>query len=450
MSKDYVIVGAGFRGFCDALQLLKEPGARITIVDREPFFGGIAYSGTHDGFAVDKGVHMFDSIPQDLADNVTEIMEGKVRSIDFVSVSAFNGVATDGYSLPDLASLPADVKARITQELKVLAANAATAPPPRTLLDLLHSRYGLTAGGIFAEIFAHVYNVDAAQAQPDAISRTSLGRLKHLDDPEMIALKASDPFLDSVLAARRKALGKVDDLVSLYPDTGEAMRGWCTRAQKWLEARGVTMCLGQGLKALEPAGAKLRVVTDQQSIDADHVIWTNDNTQALASLLGFDFDTRALVSGTPMLFATLVTQAKHIKDFTYLQNFDREGITYRTASAGIYSNQVDARGCSFVTCECPAPVNSERWNNHSQAHEAIWAECKALGIVTPEAQLVSHSVLRVPVTFKVSKLGYDAKIAEFNEELARRSRRVLFRDPKPFFRREIYLDSFKVPELLAA
>lgn len=450
MSKVYVVIGAGFRGFCDALALLSVPGARIYIVDREPYFGGISYSGRFAGFSVDKGVHMFDSIPSALADNVREIMDGQVREVEFVSVSAFNGITTDGYSLPDLSSLPASTREQITLELRELANVHDQAAPARSLLELFHQRYGRTAGDIFAGIFQHVYNIDAAQAQPDAIARTSLGRLKYQDDPEMIALKGSHPFLDNVLAARRKALGKIDDLESLYPATGDAMRGWCDRAQRWLEARGVTMCLGHQITALEVRGAGVTVVTDKARIEADKIIWTNDNTQALASLLGFDFDTRSYVSGTPMLFATLVTRAEDIKNFTYLQNFDREGVTYRTASAGIYSGQVDAQGNSFVTCECPAPMGSSLWNEHELAHERIWQECKDLGIVASDAKLVAHQVMRVPVTFKVSKLGYDEQIAQFQTEVARRAPSVIFRDVKPFFRRDIYLDSLKIADLVQA
>lgn len=229
------------------------------------------------------------------------------------------------------------------------------------------------------------------------------------------------------------------------------MRGWCVRAERWLEARGVTMCLGENLLSIQKFGGKLRVVTDKTGIiDADHVIWTNDNAQALATLLGFDFDTRSYQSGTPMLFATMVTRRENIKDFTYLQNFNQDGITYRTASAGIYSNQTDAAGNSFVTSECPAPIGSERWNNFADIHGAIWQECKDLGIVSLDAKLSSHSVLRLPSTFKVAKLGYDEKIAEFQRELTVRAPKLVFRDPKPFFRRDIYLDSFKLQALLEA
>ena len=34
MGKVYVVVGAGFRGYCDTLQLLQESDAKIYVVDR--------------------------------------------------------------------------------------------------------------------------------------------------------------------------------------------------------------------------------------------------------------------------------------------------------------------------------------------------------------------------------------------------------------------------------
>lgn len=449
MSKNFVIIGAGFKGFCDALQLLNTPGNEVTIIDRDPFFGGMSYSGSFHGFAVDKGVHMFDSIPADLAEIVEEIMDGRVRTVDFISMSAFNGVITDGFSLPDLNSLDQTTKDQITAELKALAARGPATRQPRTLAELFEDRYGKTASGIFGNIFKAVYNIAAEDALPDAISKTSLGRLKHLDDDKMLELKQSNTWLDSVLAARRKAVGKVDDLVSIYPDTGEAMRGWCDRAAKWIERKGATLRLGEQVKAILPSGDKTIVETSQGRYEADHVIWTNDNTKALSNAMGFDFDAGRLISGTPMLFATLVTQARHIRNFTYLQNFDPDGITYRTASAGIYSGQTDDEGASFVTCECPAAMDSERWINAPQMHTPIWEECKKLGIVSNDAELIAHSVVRAPVTFKVEKLGYDTLIAEFNEEVKKRNPRVVFRDVKPFFRRHIYLDSLNLQSMFA-
>ncbi len=448
MSKTYVVAGAGFRGFCDAMELLKVPGNKVHIVEPAPFFGGIAYSREVKGFAVDKGVHVFDSIPVDLADIVNEIMDGHTKTIEFVSASAFNGVVTDGFSLPDLASLDEGTKAKIKDELLALAKLDHSSDNPANLGELFRQRFGETAGGVFGRIFEKVYSIHPDRVEASGLSVTSLHRLKFLGDPEMVELK-KDPWLDTVLAARRKAVGKVDDFVSIYPDTGEAMKGWCDRAAKWLEAKGAVISYGEKITAIKDTASGVSVTTDKQVIEADKVIWANDNVAALAGALGFEADLKGLQHGTPMVFATLITQAKQIKDFTYLQNFEPDAFTYRTAAAGLFSNQIKEDGTSFITCECPAAIGSDTWERSDEIAPEIWAECQALGIVQEDAELLDHEVIRIPSTFKPALVGFTDKIAEIYAEIPKHSERVHLHNVEPFFRRDIYLDSLGLNEKVA-
>ena len=280
------------------------------------------------------------------------------------------------------------------------------------------------------------------------IAQTSLGRLKFLDDDKMLALKQSSEWLDSVLAARRTAVGKVDDYVSIYPSDGRAMKGWCDRAQTWLEQKGVDIRLGEKIGYIRESASGVTLSTDKQDYEADHVIWSNDNAQALGHALDIDAEaTRQYQYGTPMLFATMMCKAEHIKDFTYLQNFEPSALTYRTASAGIYSRQ-NHDGVSFITSECPATINSDHWNNAEALLPHIWQEIKDLGIVSSEADMLDSNMLRIPSTFKLAKCGYSEKIAEFNDTVAQRFKRVLLRNVVPFFRRDIYFDSLKLRALV--
>lgn len=450
MGKTHIVIGAGFRGFCDSMHLLNQPGNRVIIVDSAPFFGGISYSGTIKGFAVDKGVHLFDAITPDLVDILSEIMDGKIRHIDPIGLSAYNRVMTEGFSLPDLSSLDADTKDRITHELHAIANAGGAVDAPVSLAELFLGRFGTTAGGIFCDIFKAVYNTNAQDVQPDALSKTSLSRLKHLDDAAMLALKSSDPWLDSVLAARRAALGPANKLITVYPDDGHALRGWCDRAAAWLTAKGAQIFLGENITAITQEQGKVVVQTTKQRITGDSVIWTNDNTHDLAKAMGFEFDTRSYLSTTPMVFATFFTKASDIADFTYLQNFDPGSLTYRTATAGIYSGQVNSDGVSFITCECPTSTESPLWQEAERFAVPIWQECKDLGLIHPDAALVDHHILRLPATYKVAKLGYDARIHEFTDAVATRNPRVIFRDVKPFFRCDIYAESKKNIVALAA
>eukprot|EP01093_Parvamoeba_rugata_P000187 TRINITY_DN1017_c0_g2_i1.p1 TRINITY_DN1017_c0_g2~~TRINITY_DN1017_c0_g2_i1.p1 ORF type:complete len:450 (-),score=26.35 TRINITY_DN1017_c0_g2_i1:932-2281(-) len=449
MGKTYVVAGAGFKGFCDCLELLKQPNCKIYMIDPAPFFGGVIYSSEVQGFNVDKGVHVFDSIPVDLAEVISEIMDGAVKEIEFVSESAFNGKVTQGYSLPDLSSMD-DVRVKniITAELIRSASKDHSKDNFRTLGELFRGHYGETAGSIFAEIFTNIYHIEPDQLEAKALSQTSLGRMKHLSDEEMLVLK-SHPWLDTVLAARRKShKTKVDDFVSIYPNTGEAMRGWCERTAQWLQDKGVELCLGESVVKLTDQSEKVLVKTTQREIVADKVIWANDNVKALSSALGFECDLREYQHSTSLVLMTMITEADKIKNFTYLQNFDPEAVNYRIASAGIFSGQIKDDGTSFITCECPVDSNGDEWKNPDELADRAWQECKMLGIVAQDATLVHRDIAKIPVAFKLPKLGYSEQLNRFRLEIASRSKNVLFRDVTPFYRREIYLDSLGISKLL--
>ena len=140
------IVGSGFRGIFDALILSENKNNHLTIYDKSEFFGGISRSQNIFGFNVDMGVHMFDSVQKELYETVSEVMEGNIHTIDFISQSAYKNKITDGYSLPDLSSESDLIRDKITNEVISLAADPelsqSNISKSNTLLDLLINRYG--------------------------------------------------------------------------------------------------------------------------------------------------------------------------------------------------------------------------------------------------------------------------------------------------------------------
>ena len=445
MGKNYIIVGAGFRGFCDSLELLKIDGNKVHIIEPAPFFGGINYSMKIKGFYVDKGVHIFDSIPFDLADIINEIMEGQTRPVDFVSASAFNGFVTDGYSLPDLSSLEKSIKQKIKREILELASKGASEKKYKNLEALFIGRFGPTVGNIYRQIFKKIYSINPDLVAASGLAVTSLHRLKFLDDQKMLKLK-EDPYLDTILAARRKSMGKIDDTVSIYPDTGEAMRGWCERAAEWLKSKGAIISLGEKIISIQDNAKGVSVKTDKGIYEANKVIWANDNISSLTNILGIKTDIKDLQYGTPMVYAILMTHVDKIKNFTYLQNFNINGYTFRTAATGLFSNQVRDDGISFITSECPVEIGSVKWKNAKNLVPDIWEECKALEIVKQDADLVDYKIIRFPSTFKPPLVGYHEKLEDILDEVQKRSQRVYVNNTEPFFRREIYLDSLELNE----
>lgn len=446
MKKNIIIAGTGFRGFCDAVQLAKNPDYQITMLDPAPFFGGIAYSREVQGFYVDKGVHMFDSIPKELGTIVDEIMNHDTQTIEFVSASHFNGHVTEGFSLPDLSSLEERTKEQIRNELLSISASTK-AGSPKNLQELFLKRFGPTAGNIYCDIFKRVYSIGADKIDPSGLAHTSLHRLKFLDDPEMLALK-EDSHLDGILAARRRSFNLDDGLISLYPTSGAAMQGWCIKAQKWLEDKGIDIKLGHKISGIQQDQQGVVVKTNQGTFSADKLLWSNDNLTALCHTLQLDVEETKFHHGTPMVFITFILKADKIKDFTYIQNFDLKALTYRTAAAGLYSKQVNAQGLSFVTSECPVDIDSYYWNNPEELVKKAWQEIKVLGVVSEDAELASFDYVCIPATFKPAMTGIKERVGKVYQAVNECAKDVVVRDIEPFFRREIYLDSLDVEQLL--
>lgn len=445
----FVVAGSGFRGFCDALELSKIPNTEVTIIEPAPFFGGLMHSLDIKEFSVDKGVHMFDSIPIELAAIVNEIMDNQTDEIDFISKSSFNNLITEGFSLPDLNSIEDEqIKAKIKTELIKLDEDNNLNKPTENLKEHFYSRYGATAGEVYCGIFKKVYGISAIEVEPSAIERTSMGRLKFLEDEEMLSLKDKSTQLDNVLAARRKSMGKVDDLVSIYPNNGQAMKGWCVRAKEWLENKGIKIKLAERIIDVQESNSHLTIKTDKAEYQADRLIWSNDNIDALVKAMKLDtVNINDYLYGAPMLFITMMTEKSKICDFTYLQNFDLDAITYRTAAAGIFSHQ-EKDGVSFITSECPVEIGSEDWNNPEEFVKKAWNEIKLLKIVSEDATLIDSHVLKLPSTFKLSKLNFTKNMKKVIEDINNNSQRIVMRNDIPFFRRDVYKSSLELKELV--
>ena len=439
------IIGSGFRGIFDALILSKNRNNEITIYEKSNFFGGISRSQNIFGFNVDMGVHMFDSVQKELYEIVFDVMEGNMHSIDFISQSAYKNNITDGYSLPDLSSESKFIREKITNEVISLGLDPKLSKEKilnsDTLSELLLNRYGNTAGGIFSEIFQKVYSISSDECDCNALNKTSLGRLKHLDDEDMKVLKRNK-YLDTILAARRKSIGIVDDYVSGYPSDGKGMGGFCDRVLNLLINRNVEIKLGKDIKT-EVNNEKIRVLEQENKIsqEFDHLIWAADRLNPLLNDLDISINLDKYFYQTPMIFAVLVTDQKDIKDFTYMQNFSQNGITYRTSAAGIYSKQISPDKRSFLTAECPCSLDQFTCLDESIFIDKIWNEVKNLKIVSKNAELHNYKLIKVEKSFQVPLKGFSEKYEVVVKQLEHFKKLISVHSLKLFFRRELYQES---------
>ena len=230
------------------------PSASVYLVDTAEKFGGAVSGLAVEGFAVDPGVHLFDSIPRDFADFLDGIAAGGMKEIAVKSASTFNGVKTDGFSLPDLSTLSPEVKAKIKAEL--LDDSLVNRKVDDSLNGLFQERFGSTVSDVYSAIYRHIYSIQSLEVSRDAVHSTSLHRLKFDTDEEMIDLKNRSARLDNALAARRASRDtSSESSVTVYPSDGRGMAGLNQDIQRWLAEAGVKICLGVSISAVEKVGS---------------------------------------------------------------------------------------------------------------------------------------------------------------------------------------------------
>jgi protoporphyrinogen oxidase len=446
MAKSCVIIGGGFRGMIGAW-LLRERGVDVVLVDKAPHLGGIMYSRDWNGFVVDNGVHLFDSIPRNLGAIVEEVMDGKVFPIDFNYASVYNDVTTPGLAIPDLSHLDVPLKSKILYEV----VERLTVPPrenPAALYDRFHDLYGPTAADLLDASMAHIYGAGSRELEPDALRQTAYHRLRFLPDDMTLELK-KHPELDKRLAAMRRVLGKVDDFVSLYPGEG-GMRGFCVKMSEKLKAKGVDIRLGVQASEIRPRDGGVSVRLDSgETLEVDHLLWAFDYG-LLAKTWTKDERLAKLVHGTPMVLFWFQVERSKVRNYTYFHQFTPGRTVFRSSAAGVYSGQTKADGTTYTSAECPAPPGGELWNAPEKFVDRVWDECVRMGLLEPGARPLAHTFAKAPVTHRFAKVGFTTLAREMDERIASTRGAIVMPSQDSFTRREIMWSMEAAVERVAA
>lgn len=442
----YLVVGSGIRGICDCIAILREDSdAKVCLIDAATKFGGAVSGLAVEDFAVDPGVHLFDSIPRDFAQFLDNILPGGMSQIEVKSASTFNRSKTDGFSLPDLSTLPVDMRVIIQDEL--LSRNASVPDFEDNLRGLFLEKFGASVSDIYSGIYKHIFSITSSEVSREAIHSTSLHRLKYDSDEEMMRLKMSSDRLDSVLAARRSVRDtSAEDSVTVYPSDGRGMAGLNQDIQAWLCDAGVDIKLGVSISSVEKnnSSSSSVVLSDGEIFTADRIIWSANNFDFVSHLCGEgDTSISDFMHYAPMVLAVLVGEERGFSDYTYMQNFDVGRVTYRSASAGRYSNQV-RDGRTFVTCECPTSIGSEYWLNHNLLREHLIRDLAETGFMQADHEVDAY-FFNAPKTFFAPKVGFGKHFERLSLK-AWNDFGIFVKDPRVFFRREMIEESRALAE----
>lgn len=436
MSRSVLIVGGGFKGMISAY-LLREQGFEVTLLEKAPFLGGIMHSRHWKDYVVDNGVHLFDSIPKPLGEIISTVMDGKVFNVDFNYASAYNKVTTPGLAIPDYTAIDDTNKKQILFELAQQLTHIPS-ETPASLYQHFQERYGNSAADLMNESFSFIYRVPAESVEPNCINQTAFHRLKFLPDDVALELK-KHPVLDDRLAAMRVNLGKVDDLISMYP--GErGMLGFCEKMTEALIKMGVNVLTGTAIEFMEfvPSGVSC-TLTNGETLSADHLWWAGLFSQLALTWKG-DARLEELLHGTPMVLYYFEVKQAYVQDYTYFHQFSAGQRVFRPAAAGSYGQQVSSEGNTFITVECPCEKGGDLWDSPENFAQEVWLECVDMGILAADTpQFLDFDFVKAPVTHRFAKCGYESIAQELEGEIDALGGTLIVPNRNAFTRREIFL-----------
>lgn len=444
MAKTCAVVGGGFQGMI-AAYLLTQKGFKVSLIEKAPVLGGIMHSWNWNGIYVDKGVHIFDSIPRNLGEIITDVMDGNVYPINFNYGSRYNGITTPGLAIPDLSHLDLPTRSRILYEVIEAASRPEPAAFESLYAKLLHM-YGPTAAGLLDASMTHIYRIGTRDIEAESINQTAVHRLRFLDDPMSLELK-KHPVLDNRIAAMRRVLGKVDDLVSLYPGGG-GMKAFCDRMLDRLKKMGVSVLTENFVTRFDVVkdGVDIQLAKGEK-LKAGHIFWAQDYA-TLAEAWTQNGKTYSLVHGTPSVLYFYMVPKDGVNDYTYFHQFTPGAIVFRACASGTYSRQFTADGQTYISVEAPTDVGTDQWNHPEKYSEGAFQECVDMGLLregTPHGQEVK--IMKAPVTYRLNRRGSAALFDEYDETIRKTGNRVIKPKRQAFTRREIM---WAVEECVAA
>lgn len=434
-----IVVGGGFKGII-AAYLLREKGFEVTLVEKSKHLGGIMYSSVWEGFNIDNGVHLFDSIPKNLGLIIEEVMDGDVYPINFNYASVYNDITTDGLAIPDFENLGESEKQKILYELiQLIASDVDYSDSQETALARMQRLYGNTAANLMNASMEHIYGVSANKVEADSLRQTAYHRIKFLPDAMALELK-KHPVLDQRIAAKRVVIGKVDDYVSLYPGAG-GMRTFCDRIKGQLVKMGVDIKLGEGVRAVnyEFNGVPSVELTDGCVLQSDTLFWGFDHS-VLANTWKNDCRLSDKIFGSPMVVFYFQVMADKINDYTYFHQFTPKRYVFRAAAAGLYSQQINSKGVSFISVECPAKMDSDFWEQPEKYTNEVWTECVSMGLIKPgTSYLGTPNIKKAAVTHRFPLRGQFELCDELETDINDRGGKIIVCRKEAFTRREIMI-----------
>lgn len=408
-----IVVGGGIAGILAAILLKKKQAdARVILIESEAECGGLLRSIVDDqGHEFDYGTHIvgqtgideLDAILlKDIDDDWYELP--KLKPGNFV-----NGHFHKYSQLLYAAALPKEQLTKGTYEL--LSADFSQAENATNLQDYCLHTYGKTfTDELMAPLMQKLLGAPLAELDKRAHRLFGYERLILGPARMMQELKKSE-HLNDILAYESYDEG-VSSARNYYPKNGKGVGLWVSDLVNQARQLGVDICTATKVTGVTVDNkAVTQVVTEQLgAIDCEELVWTIPMFPLLA-MTDLPFTPQYRPNLRPIRLHHYVLDRPFNTHNFHVYCNDPKMSSFRVT---LYPN-IAYDGEQNGQYRCTVEVLSEKTDNIDQLEQEILTELITMGIISPEAQVISQFTTLLTNGFPVYSNGFVRELQRQHE-----------------------------------
>lgn len=411
MNKHVVILGGGLAGLSCGYELMKAGGHKVTVLEREPFVGGMASSFVEEGdeyWAYDFGPHRFHSKDENLIEHVREILGTNVVMAQRLSrIFLFNQLIEYPLVAGDvLRKMPFHMMVRAMLDYVWVRIQDRTGLKKFSDLDFeswVTRRYGRT----LYRVFFGEYTEKTWGIPPRTISATWASQ-------RITLLNLWDAIKKTIKPPSTKEGPRTLVREFIYPKLGgigELARGYARK----IEEMGGTVLVNSPAVRVFHEGGKVTGVEygrhQREVIEGDIYI----NTIPATGLV------KALTPRAPEPVLAAANSLKHVSIvFVYLK-LNRESVSpdnwvylpeknlvvHRISEFKNFSPHVAPKGKTLVCCEITCKRGDDIWRaTQERLTQIAEDDLVKVGLIS-KGEVCGSVIKKIPYAYPLYEVGYE-------------------------------------------
>lgn len=399
-----VVVGAGVAGLTIAHQLITQ-GRPVTVVERDPFVGGLGRTWHYGSFHFDVGPHRFHTENPRVAGFIKQILQEDALEIPRISGARMFGKFHEWPLRPSvLFSMPIGMMFKCAFDLvyrpKVEGDSFEA--------DVLN-KYGKTLYEVFFKPYTQKFLFTSPADLHRDWARAGVNRA-------VIDKRASADTLWSLL--KTTLLPRPVETTFLYPPTGVGR--FSDRLDEIIRERGGRVMLGAPVEAVETADGRITAIrAGGERLACDHIVWTAPMTK-LNELLGIEGVTLSYLS-TIFYNFEVKGPLKHNYQWTY---HGGDEIFSRVSAPTAFASSTAPAGAHGLCVELTCKKGDERWQHPERFTEPVINDLLRTKTIDRREDILNVHVEPVPETYPIYTLDYLEQLTR-NLKLLGRYRNLL-------------------------